>query len=173
MLFHLGNVEQLIQDDSKVAFPQMISTERPDKAANHLLEGRVVILVNGSPYSLIVPGVFIDFLSSPEDLNLKHQYANLLKIIRLIAAFITLLLPGLYIAVLNFHTELVPTPLLFTIAGSRNSVPFPVIFEVLLMEISFELIREAGLRIPNPIGPTIRNYWCINFRRCCCKCKFS
>lgn len=135
MLFHLGNVEQLIQDDSKVAFPQMISTERPDKAANHLLEGRVVILVNGSPYSL--------------------------------------LLPGLYIAVLNFHTELVPTPLLFTIAGSRNSVPFPVIFEVLLMEISFELIREAGLRIPNPIGPTIRNYWCINFRRCCCKCKFS
>ena len=164
MLFHLGNVEQLIQDDSKVAFPQMISTERPDKAANHLLEGRVVILVNGSPYSLIVPGVFIDFLSSPEDLNLKHQYANLLKTIRLIAAFITLLLPGLYIAVLNFHTELVPTPLLFTIAGSRNSVPFPVIFEVLLMEISFELIREAGLRIPNPIGPTIRNYWCINFR---------
>ena len=107
MLFHLGNVEQLIQDDSKVAFPQMISTERPDKAANHLLEGRVEILVNGSPYSLIVPGVFIDFLSSPEDLNLKHQYANLLK------------------------------------------------------------------TIPNPIGPTIRNYWCINFGRCCCKCKFS
>lgn len=173
MLFHLGNIEQLIQDDSKVAFPQMISTERPDKAANHLLEGRVAILVNGSPYSLIVPGVFIDFLSSPEDLNLKHQYANLLKTIRLIAAFITLLLPGLYIAVLNFHTELVPTPLLFAIAGSRNSVPFPVIFEVLLMEISFELIREAGLRIPNPIGPTIRNYWCINFGRCCCKCKFS
>ena len=120
-----------------------------------------------------MPAVFIDFLSSPEDLNLKHQYANLLKTIRLIAAFITLLLPGLYIAVLNFHTELVPTPLLFAIAGSRNSVPFPVIFEVLLMEISFELIREAGLRIPNPIGPTIRNYWCINFGRCCCKCKFS
>lgn len=150
-----GSVEQLIQDNSNIAFPQMISTERPDKAANHLLEGRVVILVNGSPYSLIAPGILIDFLSSPEDLNLKHQYANLLKFIRLIAAFITLLLPGLYIAILNFHTELVPTPLLFTIAGSRNNVPFPVIFEVLLMEISFELIREAGLRIPNPIGPTI------------------
>ena len=150
-----GNVEQLIQDNSKIAFPQMVSTERPDKAANHLLEGRVVILVNGSPYSLIAPGILIDFLSSPEDLNLKHQYANLLKIIRLIAAVITLLLPGLYIAILSYHTELVPTPLLFTIAGSRNSVPFPVIVEVLLMEISFELIREAGLRIPNPIGPTI------------------
>lgn len=150
-----GNVEQLIQDNSSIAFPQLVSTERPDKAANHLLEGRVVILVNGSPYSLIAPGILMDFLSSPEDLNLKHQYANLLKIIRLIAAFITLLLPGLYIAILNYHTELVPTELLFTIAGSRNSVPFPVIVEVILMELSFELIREAGLRIPNPIGPTI------------------
>lgn len=150
-----GNVEQLIQDNSKIAFPQMIATERPDKAANHLLEGRVVIFVNGSPYCLIVPGVFIDFLSSPEDLNLKHQYANLLKIIRFIATFITLLLPGMYVAILNFHSELVPTSLLFTIAASRNSVPFPVIFEILLMEVSFELIREAGLRIPTPIGPTI------------------
>lgn len=150
-----GNVEQLIQDNSSIAFPQMISTERPDKAANHLLEGRVIILVNGSPYSLIAPGVLIDFLSSPEDLNLKHQYANLLKLIRLFAAIITLLLPGLYVAILSYHTELLPTPLLFTIAGSRNSVPFPVIAEVLLMEISFELIREAGLRIPNPVGPTV------------------
>lgn len=150
-----GNVEQLIQDNSSIALPQMVSTERPDKAANHLLEGRVVILVNGSPYSLIAPGVLIDFLSSPEDLNLKHQYSNLLKIIRLMGAFTTLLLPGLYIAILNFHTELVPTALLFTIASSRNSVPFPVIFEVLFMEFSFELIREAGLRIPSPIGPTI------------------
>lgn len=150
-----GNVEQLIQDNSKIAIPQMISTERPDKAVNHLLEGRVVILVNGSPYSLIAPGVFVDFLSSPEDLNLKHQYSNLLKFLRIIATFITLFLPGIYVAVMNYHTELVPTALLFTIASSRNAVPFPVIFELLLMEISFELIREAGLRIPTPIGPTI------------------
>lgn len=150
-----GNVEQLIQDNSKIAFPQMIATERPDKAASHLLEGRVAIIVNGSPYSLIVPGVFIDFLSSPEDLNLKHQYSNLLKVIRFIATFITLLLPGIYVAIMNYHTELIPTTLLFTIAASRNAVPFPVIFEILLMEISFELIREAGLRIPAPIGPTI------------------
>ena len=88
-----GQLEQLIQDNSKIAFPQMIATERPDKAANHLLEGRVVVLVNGSPYSLIMPGIFVDFLASPEDLNLKHQYSNLLKIIRIIAAVITLLLP--------------------------------------------------------------------------------
>ena len=150
-----GNLEQLVQDNSTTAFPQIIATERPDKTATHLLEGRVVVIVNGSPYALIMPGVFIDFLSSPEDFNLKHQYSNLLKIIRLIAAFITLLLPGIYVAIMNYHTELVPTALLFTIAASRNSVPFPVIVEILLMEVAFELIREAGLRIPTPIGPTI------------------
>lgn len=155
-----GQLEQLIQDNSSILFPQVIASERPDKAANHLLEGRVVILVNGSPYSLIVPGVFIDFLSSAEDVNLKFQFSNLLKVIRIIAFVITLFLPGIYVAITNYHTELLPTELLFTIAASRNTVPFPVIFEILLMEISFELIREAGLRVPTPIGPTIRNCWC-------------
>ena len=150
-----GQLEQLIQDDSKIAFPQVIATERSDKAANHILEGRVAIIVNGSPYVLIVPGVFLDFLSSPEDLNLKHQYSNLLKIIRFIATFITLLLPGTYIAIINYHTELLPTELLFTIAAARNTVPFPTILEILIMEISFELIREAGLRVPSPFGSTI------------------
>jgi len=163
-----GQLEQLIQDNSKISFPQMLATERPDKAANHLFEGRVVILVNGSPYSLIVPGVFTDFLSSPEDINLKHQYSNLLRFIRILAILITLFLPGIYVAITNFHAELLPTELLFTIASSRNSVPFPVIFEILLMEVSFELIREAGLRVPTPIGPTIRNYWCFSSWRGCC-----
>ena len=156
-----GQLEQLIQDNNSM-FPQLIASERPDKSANHLLEGRVVVIVNGSPYALIMPGVFIDFLSSPEDVNLKYQYSNLLKIVRIIAFLITLFLPGLYVAISNYHTELLPTELLFTIAASRNTVPFPVIFEILLMEISFELIREAGLRVPTPIGPTIRNCWCIN-----------
>ena len=155
-------LEQLIQDNSLALFPQMIATERPDKAVNHILEGRVVVLVNGSPYSLIMPAVFIDFLSSPEDINLKFRYSNLLKFIRIIAIIITLFLPGFYVAITNYHTELLPTELLFTIAASRNTVPFPVIFEIFLMEISFELIREAGLRVPTPIGPTIRNCWCIN-----------
>ena len=155
-----GQLEQLIQDDSSILFPQLIASERPDKAANHLLEGRVLIIVNGSPYALIVPGVFLDFLASPEDVNLKYQYSNLLKIIRIIAFVITLFLPGIYVAITNYHTELLPTELLFTIAASRNTVPFPIIFEILLMEVSFELIREAGLRVPTPIGPTIRNCWC-------------
>lgn len=150
-----GQLEQLIEDNSKCSLPQMLSTERPDKAANHILSGRVVVVVNGSPYVLIMPCVFVDFLSSAEDPNLKFQYANLLKFVRLIAFFITLLLPGLYVAITNFHQEIIPTELLFAIVASRESVPFPIIVEILAMEISFELIREASLRVPSPIGTTI------------------
>lgn len=150
-----SQLEQLIEDNSKSSLPQILSTERPDKAANYLLAGRVVIIVNGSPYVLIMPCVFVDFLSSPEDANLKYQYANLLKLVRAIALFITLLLPGLYVAITNFHQEIIPTELLFAIVASRESVPFPIIVEIIAMEISFELIREASLRVPSPIGTTI------------------
>lgn len=150
-----GQLEQLIEDNGSFSLPQLISSERPDKAANLLLEGRVVVLVNGSPYCLIAPGTLIDFITSPEDLNLKFQFTNLLKVVRILAVILTLLLPGIYVAITNFHQELIPTELLFTIVASRESVPLPIIFEILVMEISFELIREAGLRVPAPIGPTI------------------
>lgn len=96
-----------------------------------------------------------DFFASPEDLNIKHQYANLYRILRYIAIFTALLLPGLYLAVTNFHQELIPTELLFTIVSSRESVPFSIFFELLIMEFSFELIREASIRVPNPIGTTL------------------
>lgn len=154
-LISSGQLEQLIQDNGNTSFPQMLSTERPDKVANLLFEGRVAIIVNGSPYVLVAPSIFVDFISSPEDLNLKYQYSNILRIIRIIAIFFSLLLPGLYIAISTYHPELIPTELLFAIASSRESVPFPIIFEIVIMEISFELIREAGLRVPSPIGPTI------------------
>ena len=145
-LISSGQLEQLIEDNGKCSLPQL---------TNYFLEGRVVILVNGSPYSLIAPGTLIDFIASPEDLNIQYKFSNLLKIIRILALVITLLLPGLYIAITNFHQELIPTELLFAIVASRESVPFPVIFEIFLMEFSFELIREAGLRVPSPLGPTI------------------
>lgn len=154
-LISSGQLEQLIQDDPNSLFPQTIATERPDKTTNFLLEGRVIVLVNGSPFALIMPGVFTDFLSSPEDLNLKYQFSNLEKIVRLISAMLSILLPGLYIAITNYHQELIPTELLFTIAAARESVPFPTVVEILLMEVSFELIREAGLRVPTPLGTTI------------------
>lgn len=135
--------------------PQLISTERPDKCAKYLMQGRVIILVNGNPYALIAPAVLEDFISSPEDTNLKVVFANFLRLLRYIAYFITLLLPGLFIAVTSFHQELLPTELLFSIIESRSNIPFPIIFELLIMEISFELIREGGLRIPSPIGSTL------------------
>lgn len=150
-----GQLEQLIEETNKYSIPQILSTERPDKATKYLFEGRVVVLVNGNPYCLVMPATLIDFVSSPEDTNLKFQFSNFLKFLRLLAILITLFLPGLYIAITNFHQELIPTELLFSLLASRENVPFPIIFEILVMEISFELIREAGLRVPSPIGPTI------------------
>lgn len=154
-LLSVGQLEQLITDSNNLQLPQLLSTERPDKASMNLLQGRVIVFVNGSPYALICPSVLSDFLNSPDDKNLKTSFGNFLKSIRVLAMFITLLLPGLYIAITNFHQEIVPTELLFSILASRQNVPLPIIFEILLLEISFELIREAGLRVPSPIGPTI------------------
>lgn len=169
-LLSSGQLEQLIEDNGKCSLPQMMATERPDKTSIHLLEGRVVVLVNGSPYALIMPGVFFDFLSSPEDVNLKYQYSNLLKFVRTLAFFIALLLPGLYLAITSFHQELIPTELLFAIVASREAVPFPILFEILVMEVSFELIREAGLRVPSPIGPTIGIIGALILRTSSCRC---
>lgn len=150
-----GQLEQLIEESPSYGIPQIIATERPDKCAKFLYQGRVVVLLNGNPYALIMPAVAMDFLSSPEDTNLKSNFANFLRFLRIIAASITLLLPGIYIAITDFHQELLPTELLFSILASRENVPFPIIVELLIMEISFELIREAGIRIPSPLGSTI------------------
>ena len=150
-----GELEQLIQDDNVAGIPQIISTERPDKCVKALMQGRAIIIVNGNPYALIIPSVLTDFLASPEDSNQNPLFANFLKFIRFVAFIITLLLPGMYIAVTNFHQELFPTELLFSILVARENVPFPIIFELLLMEISFELIREGGLRTPSAIGSTL------------------
>ncbi len=150
-----GQLEQLISDDNSLGLPKAISTERPDNAVQHLLEGRVVVLVNGSPFALILPAIMIDFLTSPEDRNLKSIFANFLRVIRIVCSFLALLLPGLYISITSFHIEIIPTELLYSILASRGSVPFPIIFEILIMEISFEIIREASLRVPSAIGSTI------------------
>lgn len=154
-LLSAGELEQLIVDSNVLGIPEVLSTERPDKACKYLLRGRVVVIVNGTPYGIIMPAVLVDFLTSSEDSNLKVNFGNFLRILRTIASFITLLLPGLYVAITSFHQEILPTSLLYSILASRASVPFPIIVEILTMEISFELIREAGLRVPSPIGPTI------------------
>lgn len=154
-LLSTGQLEQLICENNKYNIPQVISSERPDKAAKNLYAGRVVILINGNPYCIILPATFVDFISSSEDTNLNPIFANFLKFLRFLALAITLLLPSFYIAIVDFHQELLPTELLFSLWASRENVPFPIIFELIVMEISFELIREAGLRVPSPIGPTI------------------
>lgn len=167
-LLSAGELEQLLADSDTLGIPQVLLTERPDKASKYLLDGRVVVIVNGTPYAIIMPGLLFDFLTSPEDTNLKTSFGNFLRVLRIIAAFITLLLPGLYVAVTSFHQEILPTGLLFSMLSARENVPFPIIVELLLMEISFELIREAGLRVPSPIGPTIRNCWCFGFGASSC-----
>lgn len=154
-LLSSGQLEQLISDNNSLGLPKVLSTERPDNAAYHLLDGRIVILVNGSPNALIVPAILIDFLTSPEDRNLKTIFANFLRSLRILASFFALLLPGIYVSVTSFHIEILPTELLFSILSAREGVPFPIIFEILIMEISFEIIREASLRIPSAIGSTI------------------
>lgn len=154
-LLSSGELEQLIVDSNDLGIPRIISTERPDTTSRYLLQGRVIVIVNGSPYALVIPATITDFLSTPEDINLKQPFSNFLRAIRLLGAIITLLLPGIYIAIASFHQEIFPTELLFTVLAARENVPFPVIVEILLMEISFELIREAGLRVPSPIGSTI------------------
>ncbi len=150
-----GQLEQMIVDNNLMSVPQTLSTERPDKATSYLLDGRIVLLVNGAPYALVVPAVYTDFLSTPDDKNMRTSFSNFIKWIRILATFLSLLLPGLYVAIASFHQELLPTDLLYSILASRATVPFPVIFEILILEISFELIREAGIRVPSPIGPTI------------------
>ena len=154
-LTSIGELQQLIKDDIDTTIPESISTERVDKAINHILQGRIVVIYNSVPYVIVVPATFLDFLSSPEDINIHHFFANLLKIIRGFSFLITLLLPGLYIAITTYHCELIPTGLLFSIIASRSNVPFMVIVEIILMEISFEIIREAGVRVPSPLGSTV------------------
>ena len=154
-LLSSGQLEQLIEDNSKFGIPQILSTERPDKCAKHLMQGRIIVLVNGTPYGLIMPATFIDYMASPEDTNIKPVFANFLKALRFLSLLMTLLLPGGYVAITSFHQEILPTELLFSILAARQYVPFPIIIEILTMELSFELIREAGLRVPSPVGPTI------------------
>ncbi len=150
-----GEIEQYIEDSTFLASPHMVATERPDRVAAMLTEGRVAVIVHGSPFALVMPTTAFELVQSPEDHYVRVPSANLLRAVRLLAMTVALLLPGLYIAITNFHQGMLPTGLLLSIEAAREKVPFPSIVEILIMEISFELIREAGIRIPGTIGPTL------------------
>ena len=148
-------LEEFIEDDPSSIFPQVNTTERPDRMCACLLEGRVGILVDNTPICLIVPATFLQFLQSPEDYYNRFPYATFTRILRFVTMNIALLLPSAYIAVLTFHQEMLPTPLLISIAGQREGVPFPAFLEALMMEMVFEFLREAGVRLPRPIGQAV------------------
>lgn len=150
-----GELEQMLEDSSFLPGPQIIATERPDRVASLLSEGKVALIMNGSPYALVVPATLTDLLHSPEDAYVRYPYANFFRFVRIIGTLFSLLLPGVYVAITNFHHEMIPTDLLFAISAAREKVPFPSVVEILIMEVAFELIREAGIRIPGPIGPTL------------------
>ncbi|MGG3467111.1 spore germination protein [Neobacillus pocheonensis] len=148
-------IEQLIEDNFLSPFPQVQSTERPDRVMSALMEGRVSILLDGSPFALIVPVTFNMLLQSPEDYYERWIAASLIRILRYFAAFIALFVPSLYIAFISFHPGLIPTKLVFSVAANREGVPFPPLIEALIMEVSIEVLREAGLRLPKPIGQSL------------------
>ncbi len=150
-----GTLEEYLEDHPKSLIPQMLSTERPDRLAAHVREGYVGIVMQNSPFSLVVPTTFAIFLHAAEDYYIRWPFGNFLRLIRAASIFIALLLPAFYIAVVNYHQEMIPTDLLLAMTAARETVPFPAIVEILFMEFAFELIREAGIRIPGVIGPTI------------------
>ncbi len=150
-----GQLEQLIQDNNMTPFPQVQATQRPDKTVASLLEGRIAILVDNSPYALLVPATFNQFFQSPEDYNERWIVSSFLRLVRWISSFVAVFTPAIYIAVLTYHPSLIPTKLALTISASRAGVPFPSLIEALLMESTIELLRESGARLPKAIGQTI------------------
>lgn len=150
-----GYIEQFIEDDWISPFPQVQLTERPDKVASALLEGRIAIVVDNTPFVMIVPAVLASFYQSAEDYYQRFQIMSLTRIIRYIAGFLAFSLPGFYIAVSLYHPSMIPMELIFKMSEARQFVPIPTVLEVLLMELAFETLREAGIRLPAAIGSTL------------------
>lgn len=150
-----GYLEQYIEDNTISPFPQIQLTERPDKVAAELCEGRIAIIVDNSPFVMLIPTVIASFYQSAEDYYQRWEIMSILRIIRYIAGFAAFTLPGLYIAVLMYSPEIIPVNLALKLAGDRLSVPFPTIVEVIGMEIIFEALREAGIRMPSALGGTL------------------
>ena len=150
-----GIVEQLTADTWYSPFPQFQTTERPDRAAAAVLEGRILLLCDNTPVSLLLPTTMNSLLQTGDDYYGHFEIASLLRCLRYLAVFLAFSLPGLYLAVTGYHPQILPTNLILSMAEARRGVPFPAMIEVLLLEISFELMREAGLRMPGPIGDMI------------------
>lgn len=143
-----GYIEELIEDHPFSPFPQMHYTERPDTVAGNLLEGRFAIFVDGTPFALIAPVTMWQMLQASEDYYERFFISNLIRWIRFLFVAIALFLPALYIAITTFHQDMLPTTLILSIAAAREAIPFPALVEALIMELSFEALREAGSGCP-------------------------
>nr|WP_202113211.1 spore germination protein [Paenibacillus sp. MMS18-CY102] len=150
-----GYIEEFIEDNWNSPFPTVFNTERPDVIAANLLEGRIAILVDGTPFALVVPTIFAQFFAAAEDYYQRYDIGTFIRLLRYVAFVISLFGPAFYIALTTFHQEMLPTALLINLSGSREGVPFPAIIEAFSMEISFEILREAGVRMPRAVGQTV------------------
>ncbi len=150
-----GYLQQLIEDHPYSLMPQMLQTERPDRAVSCLNDGQVIVVVDGSPYVLVAPVSFWHLLHASDDTFMRWQYGSFVRIIRMLGAVLSLLTPGVYVALTLFHQHMIPMGLLTSIIETRAKVPFPVVVEVLIMETAFFLLNEASTRVPSLIGPSV------------------
>jgi len=148
-------IEEIIQDKRYTPFPTVYNTERPDAIASALLEGRIAILVDGTPFVLVVPALFVQFFQSGEDYYQRSDFASLVRLLRFFCFAVALLTPSFYIAITTFHQEMIPTTLLVSLIGQREGIPFPGFLEAFIMEVTFEILREAGIRLPKSIGQSV------------------
>lgn len=149
------NLKNLIEKENKSVFPTIMTTERPDVVSNALLEGKVVIIVDNGPYALVLPAVLNDFFKTCEDYYGKYKNVSLTRIVKFFAFFISILMPSVYISLITYNQEMIPTELLVNFATQRDGVPFPAFFEAIIMLLSFEILRESDLRVPGFTGSSL------------------
>ncbi|WP_237758364.1 spore germination protein [Priestia aryabhattai] len=148
-------IEEFIRDDRTTIFPLLLNTERPDAVVGNLLEGRIAIIVQGTPFVLIAPAIFSQFFQSPEDYYQNYYISSFLRILRFSSFFLSMYASAIYLALITHHQGLIPNTLMVSLMAQRERVPFPAIVEMLVMELAFEMLREAGIRMPRAIGPAV------------------
>jgi spore germination protein KA len=154
-MFDTGMLEEYVQEKTYTVFPTIMNTERPDVVAANIVEGRMGLIVDGSPFVLVLPVSFTQFLHSSEDYSHRADISSLIRLLRYIFFLISLFLPSIYVAAIMYHQEMIPTKLMISVAAQREGVPFPAIVEAFMMEVTFEVLREAGIRMPRAIGQAV------------------
>lgn len=150
-----GQLQEMIRDAPLSPFETVGNTERPDAVAGKILEGRVAVLVDGSPFALTVPFLFVEYFQTGEDYYSNYLFASFNRAMRFLSEFLAISIPAIYISLVTYNQEMIPTPLMLSIAAARQSVPLPTVAECFVMLIVFEILREAGTRIPTSIGQAV------------------